>query len=86
MLILRDKKNLKEQEVWLYDAYKKILSKIVKIASSSSIDPFASEYIGKNSANTVITKSLMNLLVIMNQNVIVFAGRLNKFNNKIFHT
>ncbi len=51
MLILRDKKNLKEQEVWLYEAYRKILSKIVKIASnpSSSIDPFASEYMGKNS-------------------------------------
>ena len=54
MLILQDKKNLKEQEVWLHKAYFKILSEIVKRATNpnSSIDPFASEYVGKNSVKT----------------------------------
>lgn len=51
MLILQDKENLEEQQVWLCQAYEKIVSNIVKIASdlNSSIDPFASDYIGKNS-------------------------------------
>ena len=54
MLILHDKKNLNEQEVWLHDTYFKILSEIVKRAKNpnSSIDPFASEYFGKNSVKT----------------------------------
>lgn len=54
MLILQDKKILKEHEIWLYDAYKKIIGNITKIAlnPNSSIDPFASQYMVKNSVKT----------------------------------
>lgn len=54
ILILQDEKNLKKQHVWLSEAYRKILSKIVAIASNpnSSIDPFATEYYGKHSIKT----------------------------------
>ena len=54
MLILQDKKCLKEHEIWLYNAYEKILKNITRIASNSnsSMDPFASQYMGKNSVKT----------------------------------
>lgn len=54
MLILQNKKKLEPQQIWLYDAYKKIVKNIIQRACNgpSSIDPFASKYYGKNIHNT----------------------------------
>ena len=54
MLILQDKNSLEEQQRWLYEAYAKTISNIVKKACdvNSTIDPFASGYFGKNSIQT----------------------------------
>ncbi len=51
MLILQENSNLTSLEQVLHKGYKNLVSKIVKIScnSNSTIDPFTSEYIGKNS-------------------------------------
>ena len=51
MLILQNKKNLTESEINLYNGYENILHNIFDRACdpNSSMDPFTSEYVGKNS-------------------------------------